>query len=576
MKTKKVILTIFGLGIFLMSNSLVLANECSDGLIWNETIKDCLNAEDDNRVNEKQRMCDSKAEGAAKDECNRMVQSFDKGPAEYASVKGVGEASSKEKSLGTINTAKSVIGGAVAAYKLFEAYKAAKSVKSALSGMCISGMMSVATGIMSFMNDRNTKKNSENAIKESQNKLNKLIAQNKRTKGTSFEMQIQLMAAYKEMLDSGAVAAGIREDGYKQEVTMYSISLGIAGIELLASLYGEKTRVKCASWVLGSSAISLVLGNQMKSAAADAKKKYESESEKLGKILKKYQDFFMRKHIDQSALAMRSSINNGAGAPINARSNNEANDFGNKNLTEEQKNMCQAAPDTECCNDSGKSCPTFSVAFSDPTVASATQRGDLGGIIGRANSSLQTGLGTPNGMSEALDKDLQRARAFKQRVLKHLKDKGNLTAAQAELLDEKKQMKAFLKKQFGNENARLASSFGDNMALPDTDRISKILEKSEVPKELAKEKSKLSSSLSGLASLANKNYGLDDLDLEDENESGNASDMMASSSSLDEGEEYIYDREEIVEKPEVSIFQVISNRYNVLRINKRFGQRASK
>jgi len=584
MKTKKVILTIFGLGIFLMSNSLVLANECSDGLIWNETIKDCLNAEDDNRVNEKQRMCDSKAEGSAKDECNQMVQSFDKDPAKYVSTTKV-DTSKKEKSLKKIGTAKSAVSAGIAAYKLFEAYNAAKSAKDVFSNMCMSGMLSIATGVMSFMNDKNMDKQVKQTLKQAKDKLKRLLDENKRTKGTSYEMQIKLMQAYKEMLDAGAQAAGIREDGYKQEVTMYSISLGIAAIEIaiysippVAAAAADK--IKCASWVAGSAAISLVLGNQMKKAASSAKSKYESESEKLGKILKKYMDFFNKKHIDQMSLATKMAVNGSAGAPINAKNNNEATNFNNKNLTEAEKNMCEAAPSTECCNDSGKKCPTFNVSISNPTIAGVMEKAGIDGILDRGDQRLKSNLGTDDGTSKALDRDLKRSRAFKQRVLKQLADQGKLTSAQAELFDEKKQMKAFLKKQFGNENVRLGSSFNDNMALPDSDRISKLIGEGDIPKELKEEKKKSSSSFNSLAALSKINNSLGDLDLEDEDDASstslNGSDNLAMNAGLDADEEYVYDREQIVEKPEVSIFQVISNRYNVLRINKRFGQRASK
>ncbi len=583
MKTRKTIIYLLALCFYISGTLPLAAGNCPSGLIWNEHIKDCLNSEDDNRVNEKQRMCDSKADGPGKDECNEMVQSFDKDPKKYVSSTKV-DTSSKEKSLKKISTAKSVVGGAIAAYKLFEAYNAAKSAKDVFSNMCISGMMSIATGVMSFMNDRNMDKQVKETLKAAKANLDALLKENERSKGTTYEMQIKLMQAYKQILEAGAQAAQIREDGYKQEVMMYSIALGIAAIEIVvysippvAAAAADK--IKCAGWVAGSATVSVVLGSKMKSAASKAREKYESEAKKLDKILQKYMDFFNKKHIDQQSLAMKMALNSNSAAPVNAKSGSGADKFSNKNLTEAEKNMCEAAPATSCCNDSGKKCPTFNISIGNPTISSAIGKSDLGGALDRADSRLQGSLNlNDSGVSLAINKDLKRAKAFKQRVLKQLTDKNRLGAAQAELFDESKQMKAFLKSNYGNENARLGSSFGESMALPDVDRVAKILDKSDVPKELSKEKKNLSSSLSSLSALAKMRNSLNDLDLEDEDETKNGlsdNGELSANSGLGEGEEYIYDRDQIVEKPEVSIFQVISNRYNVLRINKRFGQRVN-
>lgn len=583
METKKINFYIFALAILLFGlGTSAYAEECSDGLIWNENIEQCLNAEDDSRVNEKQKMCDSKADGAGKDECNEMVQSFDKDVKSDISSSDV-ELSKKEKAIQKVGTAKSVISSGIAAYKLFEAYNAAKSAKDVFSNMCISGMISIATGVMSFMNDRNMDKQVKQTLKISKQNLDALIKENERTQGTSYEMQIKLMQAYKQILEAGAQAAQIREDGYKQEVTMYSLALGIAAIE--AVIYAippnvQPDKIKCAAWVAGSATISVVLGSKMKSAAAKANSKYQSEAEKLGNILNKYMDFFNKKHIDRSSLSTQLAIGSQTGAPINAKAGSEANNFSNKNLTSAEVDMCEAAPATECCNDSGKSCPTLNISFGNPTVSSAVGKSGLSGALERADARLQGNLDlSDSGVSLALDKDLQRAGAFKQRILEQLKDKGRLSDAQAELFDENKQMKAFLKKQYGNENANLSSSFGDSMALPDVDRISSIIDKGDVPKELKGDKDKLSSSMSKFAALSkiNNSLGSLGLELEDDSDRDNAlGDKLAQDSGLAEGEEYIYDNNQIVEKPEVSIFQVISNRYNVLRINKRFGQRAVK
>ncbi|GEM_PF-5646481 len=580
MKISKRFIYPFLLVLLFGTSSSGLAEECTDGLIWNETVEQCLNAADDNRVNEKQKMCDSKADGAGKDSCNEMVQSFDQDPKSQVDSTDI-ELSKKEKAIQKVGTAKSVVSAGIAAYKLYEAYSAAKSAKDVFSNMCISGMMSIATGVMSFMNDRNMEKQVKETLKISKQNLDALIEENERTKGTSYEMQIKLMQAYRQILLAGAQSAKIREDGYKQEVTMYSLSLGIAAIE--AVVYAippnvQMDKVKCAGWVAASATVSLVLGTKMKNAASSARDKYESEAEKLENILNKYMDFFNKKHIDSTTLSTQLAINGSTGAPINVKANGEANSFSNKNLTAAEVDMCEAVPTTECCNDSGKTCPTFNVSFGSPTVSSAVGKSGLTGALERADARLSGDLNlSDSGVSLAIDKDLNRAGAFKQRVLQQLKDKGRLSDAQAEMFDENKQMKAFLKKNYGNENASLSSSFGESMALPDVDRISSLIDKGDVPNELKEDKKKLSSSMSSLKNLSNMKSSLGTLGLELEGDNDSSlGDELDVQSGLAEGEEYIYDDNQIVEKPEVSIFQVISNRYNVLRINKRFGQRASK
>lgn len=567
------------------------AESCSNGRVWNKNAGACLLPSDNTRVDEKQKMCDSKAPGAAKDECNAMVQSFAADASGGTRV--AGQETKKEKGIkvtaavasATHTVLYGTVGGgfkaAGSAIKSLIATKdtadvAGKSTGAVESNFCISGAISFATFIMGIMNQKNMKKQVKETLKNSRKELDRLLKENEQNQGVTYEMQIKLMQAYQQSLNGAKQAAQIREDGYKQEVTMHTIATTIAAIELAYNWWNAKA-LSCAAWSLAGSVISLGFNMQLEKAAGEAKEKYGSEADKLGVILKKYMDFFNKRHTDQTAFNLQIATNRGAAAPLNVSVNPK--EFKNTSLTKEEKLMCSNSPDVGCCNDSGKKCPTFSISMAPPSIATALEKAGLDGALKRADARLQGRLANTPKNSLAIENDKRRAKAFNKRVLDQLQKKGLLTSAEAELFDVDKQMKAFLKKGFGDENYKFKSGLGDNFALGDTDRMKKLLEGSETPKELKDDKKNLANSLANI-SVSKGKFKLPkgmDLELEDELEE----DESALNGDLENGElaaneEYVIDENQIVKKPEVSIFQVISNRYNVLRISKRFGQRAKK
>ena len=211
-----------------------------------------------------------------------------------------------------------------------------------------------------------------------------------------------------------------------------------------------------------------------------------------------------------------------------------------------------------------------------PAVANAINSADLGGAIDRGNASLNGNLDlSDDNVSLAIDKDLSRARALKKRLIDQLIKKGKVSASLRADTDEKKQLKAYLKKTYGNENYGLDGSVANNQAIENMDRFKKIMDKGDAPKGLAEDKKLLSSGLARPPKVNPlKGLDLDDLDDLDDFKNGAALDQTIS--SLGSDEEYVFDKNQIVKKPEVSIFQVISNRYNVLRINKRIGVKVTK
>ncbi len=580
------------------------AHSCPEGRTWNKSAEACLNPSDHSRVNEKQKMCDSKADGPEKDECTSMVKSF---AADQVGEAGEGITGS-ETGIKAASAVSSVViayasGGIKAGIGLVQAgwnwMIGAEAAATTESVFCYSAMLSLAIFVMSLLNSSNLKKQVKETLKVANADLKRLVAESKKGDGVKYEMQIKLMQAYKKSLEGAEEAAKMRKDGYKQEMTMLSIVLAAALIEMMitqaaitaalattpvgtAALVILEPRLVCTYWTAGAAAVSLGFTTVLVKHAAKAESKYGDNAEKIGKVLNKYMAFFQKRHTDRTSfLTSMATSNRGAGAVTSISPNDgDAQSFKNTSLTEGEKKMCNNSPNVGCCNDSGKTCPSFSISMAPPAISSAINKADLNGAFERADSRLQGSLNVsdPN-VSLAIDKDLRRARAFKKRVLDQLI--GKLPAGKAELFDENKQFKAYLKKNFGNENYQFTSDFGANMALGgDKDRFRKLMNEGDTPKELQADKNKLTNSLASLSTVAVPKFKMPkgmDLDLDDEDlESDSSLTGGDMNGGLAADEEYVINKPEIVNKPEVSIFQVISNRYNVLRISKRFGKRVRK
>ncbi|WP_127715968.1 hypothetical protein [Halobacteriovorax sp. HLS] len=559
---------------------------CERPLFYNEYAKVCVNHKDNTMLNNKHIECQHTPEGPGRDECNKQLREFAGDKIKGSAV--MKSRNSKLEKTGKFNTVSSLVSTGSAIYSLVKAKDAIDicyaGIAEAESGFCYAAILGLGAYVMGTYNQIKMNKEVKKDLRESTEKLNRLIAENKRSKGKSFEMQIKLMEAYRDALVAASAAAGKRENGYKQEITLHTLVMAVAAVEFVVYMSTTPAAnypgAKCAAWAGVSSGVTIGFSMLLKKGAADAKKKYNDEAAKLTQILNKYREFFSKQIISSHKLpgAETGQVIGSGNAPVNVQVNSDADgdSFANKNLTEAEKGLCRELPETGCCNDAGKQCPTFSFTSAPASVGDMFTGSGVEDIVSNTDATLQGDLdfGSPD-VSTALSRDLSRARQIKKRILDHLDKSGKLTKADADFFDENKTFAALVKS--ATRDGKLNFNNSPDFGIGDMSNVKGVIEDTEVPKELKKEKQKLLTSIEAPV-IKIKKFNLDDLDDEDSLNSNNniSGDYSNLKAGLGKDEEYVYEDEDIVKKPEVSIFNVISNRYNIMRIKKGFGQKKAK
>ena len=571
------------------AEEVVVAEEptpsCEGTYVYNEHAKTCVDTNDDKMLDNKAKQCSWEPEGESRDTCMGKIAAFGND-----NTVGLSEATDDKqlgmKGIKAVAAIGTIIGGAMAraaatasavaaVTKAGEAANAGLKAQAAGKGaFCYSSMMSVGAFVLSLINSSSMNKDAKKAISDSTKDLKKLVAENKKNQGKSYEMQIKLMEAYKKALDGGSAAAQIRIDGHKSEITSHTV-VGVAGLiewgisSICPGPTCNPVRGACAMWTSIAAGIGGGISTQMLGISEDAKKKYDEESAQLADVLKKYREFFDSQVIDSQTLpSLASGENIRANSPTNVKADGSGTEgaVAAEEITEFRSEVCAMEPSSPCCNSAGAECQLISINGAPSYILDGFEQNDGEEILSNLNSNLNAdGSFGDDELSLAIDKNLRKAKLLKRKVGDGLVNSKVISKSDLDKFDNKKIFKAYLKKTYGDENY----SFGKGV---DQGLVDAGL------KEDKKDSSKSEGAVKTAAVVAPtfvipKMKKLDLSDLDDKNDDASllASSADSNSSRLASGEEYVYKDEDIVKKPSVSIFNIISNRYNIMRLKKGFG-----
>jgi uncharacterized protein (UPF0212 family) len=570
------------------------SSQCSNGFLYNENSKSCVHVNDMNMVNNKHKECMGELEGSPeREECIKQVEGF--GENKTAGLEDPKDAG-KQSGIKGAQTLTGAVGagiGYMVMQSVEKAYQAAcvANKTTAASKPCYSSYASIIAFVMGIYNENKMNKDAKKQMGDAKKELYKLVEEHRKTKGRSYEMQIKLMQAYQNALNVAENIASQRLDGYKQERTAQLLIMVIAAIDIARGLSScpacNTPLIACGIINISLAGIGLGFTSILISKAEEAKKTYGDESDKIGKIIKKYQDFFLKQHIDADKLAQDNGTRlNGTTAPVSVDPNGNVQTEGGEEveeISEFQAAVCAEKPGMECCKTEGKTCQTFSL-FGAPSLTLDNLGGsDLEGVLSSSNDIIEGRSGlTGEEKSFAISNNLKRMKKIQETVLGKLKKNKYLTKSDLEKMDPDKAFKAYLKKNFGDENHKFKSD-GFGLGSVDLGAISgegKDENAEDEEGKIAAKDDKKAGPIVAPFDLSKLKMNLDDLDDDEdadgENNGINAAGLGANGTGLAADEEYVYKDEDIVKKPEVSIFNVISNRYNILRIKKEFGQRPPK
>jgi hypothetical protein len=564
---------------------------CENGLIYNEHAKVCVNSKDNKMLNNKHKECSWSSEGASRDECMQKVADFGKD-----NTKGLSTATDDKQlgmkalkgaaGIGTMVGAHIGTAAAIAsATKTIEegctVVNATLKAESAGKGaFCYSAMMSLGAFVLSLFNSSETNKNAKKAVEEGTKDLKKLLAENKKTKGKSYEMQIKLMEAYKKALDGGSRAAQIRIDGHKSEITSHTVVGAAALIEWgVASICPGPTcnavRASCAMWTSISAGVGLGISKKMLGISEDAKKKYDKESKQLAEILAKYRAFFDQQVIDSQSLPSLANTSNIRGSsPTNVRADGTGVEVVQdaETITEFSAQICSMDSTSPCCDNGGQECQVISINGAPSYILEGFEQNEGDEVISNLNKILNgEGSFGDDDVSLAIDKNLRKAKLMKRKIKEGLVNSNIIKKSDLDKFDDEKNFKKYLKEKYGDENY----NFGVNDSLASTGVEDKKDEEGDTKEE------KIAANAEGikiptLKIPTFKKPDFSDLDDDDDNNPDLLGTSGGSGTSLKDGEEYVYKDEDIVKKPSVSIFNIISNRYNIMRLKKGFGKKQAR
>lgn len=567
------------------------AETCSNGYMYNENSKSCVHVKDMKMVDNKHRECMTYEEGSnERNDCVKNVEGF--GEDKTAGIKAPGD-DAKQSSL---KGKKAVAGAAGLAAKTMGAQAALETVFNSWCGVekasssgdpshCFSTYVGIISFVMSLYNDSKLNKDAKKQMSDAKDELYKLVEEQKKTKGKSYEMQIKLMTAYKNALDVSANIAGQRLDGYKQEMTSYLLIVVVGAVDIVRGVSScpacDGALIACGVMNIAMAGVGIGFVSSLISKAEKAKKKYESESDKIEKVLKRYQDFFMKQNIDSQQLLADNSLKiDGAGAPISISANGDVQDANLDEvnpLSELDQAICAEKPDMECCSTKGKTCQKFSVFGASSLTLDGLGAEGLDSVLSSSNDIMDGNSGlSDEDKSLAIDNNMKRMKKIQEKVLDKISKNKHLSKSDLDKMNIDKAFKSYLKEKFGDENHKFgegapAATLGDTAIVEEKSLV-------DVDESSSKDKSKDAANSGAVAPIDLSKFKMDLDDLEDENALSKSGEYATNGTGvngngLGSNEEYIYNEEDIVNKPEVSIFNVITNRYNILRIKKQFGQR---
>ncbi len=220
------------------------AKTCQErGRVWNCQVKMCLSETDHQRLVTAVKNCNAMPTKEEQEACHAELKEFE------AMAEGPGLDSSKVKMPN--NPSKIVHGGA-----------AALGLASGMMG-CYSGYAISAAGVLAVVNEMNTDKTANSSMKSLQERV-KAMEERVKKEDASFELQVEVFDFSLQAIDEGIRIAEQKDSGYGMVLGMYGVALGITAIEL--AMWWDPSKMICGAMNVGTSVAGMATVGMIKSA----------------------------------------------------------------------------------------------------------------------------------------------------------------------------------------------------------------------------------------------------------------------------------------------------------------------
>lgn len=221
------------------------AKACQErGRVWNCQVKMCLSETDHQRLVTAVKNCNAMPTKEEQEACHAELKEF-----ETMAEDGKGLDSSKVKM--PSNPSKIVHGGA-----------AALGLASGAMG-CYSGYAISAAGALAVVNEMNTDKTAESSMKSLQERV-KAMEERVKKEDASFELQVEVFDFSLQAIDEGIRIAEQKDSGYGMVLGMYGVALGITAIEL--AMWWDPSKMVCGAMNVGTSVAGMATVGMIKGA----------------------------------------------------------------------------------------------------------------------------------------------------------------------------------------------------------------------------------------------------------------------------------------------------------------------
>jgi hypothetical protein len=555
---------------------------CDSGKVWNCTINKCLVLSDNDRVETAARKCNAFPEDK-KAECLAEVQTFKD---EKEIEKDPGKSLEKKtKSLGILGTGAQ---GAYAAYQLFT-----KTGKMFSMPKCFASPMGLAAGVASFMGQMNLKKQTKTEHKmlaEQYKRLEEL----KDKQGLTYEIQVMALEYYVMALESSKRIADAHAKQYKMDMMIYGAVAAIGTAEAIyrpicpgmcdvpGGLCGKKAAI--------GAGIGLGFSTMLMSTAKGASSKYSGRLAKVKKVLEDYKKLFG----NFGGLATSTGM---SGTTTSTITNITNTGLDTSNITTLDGDLSGAKhglpghcatkdgevdPGCDTCAANPNSCKSFPSFSSLPSqLQGFGEKAGVGNIIDDGNAILSGKLTANEANQAAIGKKTGKVIAARRAIINHFEKQSIAVPPQLKGLNPIKAAMTFAAVNAGKLGLASNSATPWDLSNADgTNAISSYMKDKNLKKEFAKSSASSRPTSSSTASTNFKDMNLDDIDLgvdTKDAELENPDELLATSEEESKEAEKINFEESpdvgIVQDRKVSLFSLISNRFNVLRIKKRLGKK---
>lgn len=228
------------------------AQDCKNrGRVWNCQVNMCLSETDHARLVRAVKNCNAKPTKEEQQACHDELE-------EFAKMAEDGNGLDSDKIKMPNNPGKMIHGG-IAAGGL-----AATLINMGPSKKCYSGVAVGIAGVLAMVNEMNTDKTAEAAMKNLQERV-KAMEERVKKEDASFELQVEVFEFSLRAIDEGIQIAKQKDSGYGMVLGMYAAAMAATAIEIAMAPWNPPIAA-CGAVNIGLSALGMATVGMIKSA----------------------------------------------------------------------------------------------------------------------------------------------------------------------------------------------------------------------------------------------------------------------------------------------------------------------